>query len=47
MGDYREAYVARFKLPVQTRTRVERLSRDEGGFVLETSRASSRPIRWS
>jgi putative flavoprotein involved in K+ transport len=38
MGDYLEAYAARFELPVRTRTKVERLSKlSEGTFLVETS----------
>jgi putative flavoprotein involved in K+ transport len=35
MGDYLEAYAAKFDLPVRTRTRVDRLSRRADRFVLE------------
>jgi putative flavoprotein involved in K+ transport len=35
MGDYLEAYAARFELPVRTRARVERLSRRDGKFVVK------------
>ncbi|HYX86713.1 MAG TPA: FAD-dependent oxidoreductase [Gaiellales bacterium] len=34
MADYLEDYAARFKLPVRTRVRVDRLSRDGGRFVV-------------
>jgi putative flavoprotein involved in K+ transport len=34
MADYLEAYAARFSLPVRTGTRVERLSRGEGGLLV-------------
>ena len=41
MGDYLEAYAARFELPVRTGVRVERVARrgarDGGGFLVETS----------
>jgi len=38
MADYLEAYAARFELPVQTNTRVERLSKtSDGMFLVETS----------
>jgi putative flavoprotein involved in K+ transport len=38
MADYLEAYAARFELPVQTNTRVERLSKtSDGTFLVETS----------
>ncbi len=37
MGDYLEAYAARFELPVRTGTRVERLFRRDGAFVVKTS----------
>ena len=33
MADYLEAYAARFELPVRTGVRVDRLSRNGGGFV--------------
>jgi putative flavoprotein involved in K+ transport len=36
MADYLEAYAARFELPVRTGTRVERLSRLDGGYVVKT-----------
>jgi len=36
MGDYLEAYAARFELPVRSGTRVERLSRRDGVFVVKT-----------
>src|SRR5207244_4474697 len=35
MGDYLEAYAARFELPVRNRVAVDRLSRNEGRFALE------------
>ena len=35
MADYLEAYATRFALPVQTGARVDRLSRNGGGFVLD------------
>jgi putative flavoprotein involved in K+ transport len=35
MGDYLEAYAERFTLPVRTGVRVERLSRNGEGFLLE------------
>jgi len=34
MADYLETYAQRFALPVRTGTRVDRLSRDESGFVV-------------
>jgi putative flavoprotein involved in K+ transport len=37
MGDYLEAYAARFELPVRTRTRVERLFQRDGVFVVKTT----------
>ena len=37
MGDYLEAYANRFELPVRTGVRVERLSREDGRFLLATS----------
>jgi len=37
MGDYLEAYAAKFELPVRTRTRVERLFQRDGGFVVKTN----------
>lgn len=37
MGDYLEAYAARFDLPVRSGVRVERLARSDDGFVLTTS----------
>jgi putative flavoprotein involved in K+ transport len=37
MADYVEAYARTFKLPVHTSTRVERLSRDDNGYVLDTN----------
>jgi len=36
MADYLEAYAARFQLPVQTRSRVDRLFRRDGVFVVKT-----------
>jgi putative flavoprotein involved in K+ transport len=36
MADYLEKYVARFELPVRTRTLVERLYRRDGVFVVKT-----------
>ena len=38
MGDYLEAYAARFKLPVQLRSRVEKLSRHDGVYVVQGKR---------
>ena len=38
MADYLEAYAARFGLPVRTGVRVNRMSRDDDGFVLESDR---------
>jgi putative flavoprotein involved in K+ transport len=38
MGDYLEAYAARFELPVRTNARVEHLSRRDGRFVLQVGR---------
>jgi putative flavoprotein involved in K+ transport len=35
MGDYLEAYARRFDLPVRTRVRVERLSTQDGRFLVE------------
>src|SRR5438552_13963669 len=35
MADYLEAYAARFELPVRTGVRVERLSREDGVFVVK------------
>jgi putative flavoprotein involved in K+ transport len=35
MGDYLEAYAARFQLPVRLRSRVTRLSRRDGAYVVE------------
>jgi putative flavoprotein involved in K+ transport len=35
MGDYLEAYAARFRLPVRTGARVDRLSRRDGRFVVQ------------
>ena len=37
MADYLEAYAEHFDLPVRTDTRVERLTRTDEGFLLETS----------
>jgi putative flavoprotein involved in K+ transport len=37
MADYLEAYAGRFALPVRTRTRVERLYRRDGLFVVKTA----------
>ena len=37
MGDYLEAYAARFELPVRSGARVERLGRSGDGFALATS----------
>jgi putative flavoprotein involved in K+ transport len=37
MGDYLEAYAKRFELPVRNSTRVERLFRRDGAFVVQTS----------
>jgi putative flavoprotein involved in K+ transport len=34
MADYLEAYAARFELPVETKARVERLTREDGRFVI-------------
>jgi putative flavoprotein involved in K+ transport len=34
MGDYLEAYAARFALPVRTGVRVDRLAREDGAFVV-------------
>jgi putative flavoprotein involved in K+ transport len=42
MADYLETYAERFAIPVRTGIAVERLTRDEDGFVLATSRG---PIR--
>jgi putative flavoprotein involved in K+ transport len=39
MADYLEAYAARFDLPVRTGVRVEKLSRDDDRFVVETQEA--------
>jgi putative flavoprotein involved in K+ transport len=39
MADYLEAYAARFDLPVRTGVRVERISRDDDRFVVETQEA--------
>jgi putative flavoprotein involved in K+ transport len=36
MADYLEAYAARFELPVRTSSRVERLYRRDGRFVVKT-----------
>jgi putative flavoprotein involved in K+ transport len=38
MGDYLEAYAAKFELPVRTGTRVERLFQRDGAFVVTTNR---------
>jgi putative flavoprotein involved in K+ transport len=38
MGDYLEAYARHFDLPVQTGTRVNRLSRNGSRYLLETNR---------
>jgi putative flavoprotein involved in K+ transport len=38
MADYLGSYAARFNLPVETGTRVERLTRTDGGFVVRTSK---------
>lgn len=38
MADYLEAYAKRFELPVQLRTQVERLSRKDGLFSVQTNR---------
>lgn len=35
MADYLEAYVARFQLPVRLRTRVDRVTRDDDGYVVK------------
>jgi putative flavoprotein involved in K+ transport len=37
MADYLEAYAARFELPVRTGTRVERLSKRGGAYVVKTN----------
>jgi putative flavoprotein involved in K+ transport len=37
MADYLEAYAAKFELPVRTGTRVERLFRRDGGYVVRTN----------
>ena len=37
VADYLEAYAARFELPVLTDTRVERVSRRDGRFLVEAS----------
>jgi putative flavoprotein involved in K+ transport len=37
MGDYLEAYAAHFRLAVRTRTRVEHVSRRDGGYVVRAS----------
>ncbi len=37
IADYLEAYAARFELPVLTDTRVERVSRQGGGYLVETA----------
>lgn len=36
MGDYLESYAKHFELPVRTNTRVHRLSRQDGHFVVDT-----------
>lgn len=36
VADYMEAYVSRFKLPIQHNTEVTRLGREDGRFVVET-----------
>jgi putative flavoprotein involved in K+ transport len=36
MADYLETYAARFELPVRTGARVSRVSRDGGGYLVET-----------
>ena len=36
MGDYLESYAARFQLPVRTSSRVDRLTRRDGVFVVKT-----------
>ena len=36
MGDYLEAYAARFEFPVRTGVSVDRLFRQDGGFVVES-----------
>jgi putative flavoprotein involved in K+ transport len=36
MGDYLEAYARRFRLPVRSGVRVDRLRREEGRYVVET-----------
>ena len=38
MGDYLEAYAAKFELPIRTGTRVERLFRRDGAFVVKTNK---------
>jgi putative flavoprotein involved in K+ transport len=42
MADYLEAYAERFDLPVRTRARVDRLSRDGDGYIIEAG-----PLRLS
>ena len=37
MGDYLEAYARRFDLPVRTGIKVERLSRDRTGYIVDTA----------
>lgn len=37
MGDYLEAYAAKFELPVRSGVRVHRLSRQDGTYVVETN----------
>ena len=36
MADYLEAYAAHFKLPVRTSARVDRLSREDGRYVVRS-----------
>jgi putative flavoprotein involved in K+ transport len=45
MADYLEAYAHHFKLPVRTGVTVNRLSRSDGGFRLETSQGELRASR--
>jgi putative flavoprotein involved in K+ transport len=45
MGDYLEDYARHFNLPVRSRVRVNRLSRTESGFRLETSDGELRADR--
>jgi putative flavoprotein involved in K+ transport len=40
MADYLQAYAARFDLPVRTGERVQRISRADGGFRVETDSAT-------